>query len=190
MTHTTKFKSLLFILLLAFLSINTWADNFHYRADVKGMVCAFCVYSVGKKIRQLPGVDADSVDVSLKNKRVKFSSQKKVTEKKLTALFKKSGFSLSNLTVTSTSKKKSKSTKRVRMDLKVDVFETDQFTLLLKAIGDIAAKTPSYLRIVAPQEQEETILKAILMGRKQIIQVFFTADESSDTMHLQLFSAK
>jgi cation transport ATPase len=45
-----------------------------YQADVEGMVCAFCAYSVSRNVAGLPGVDADSVDVDLENGEVTFSS--------------------------------------------------------------------------------------------------------------------
>ncbi len=188
MIYRVKRTKPLFILLLAIFSLNSWADSYHYRADVKGMVCAFCVYSVSKKIRQLPGVDADSVNVSLKNKSAEFSSSNPVSEQNLTSLFSQSGFKLSNLTVTQSAVKKSKKAKIARLDMKIDVFETDQFTTVLKAIGDIAVKTPSRLVVEAPAEQEETVLKALLMGRKEVVQVRFQANDAADLMHLQLFS--
>jgi len=188
MTFHTLFKNILLMLILSLLSTASWAASYHYRADVNGMVCAFCVYSVSKNIRKLPGVDADSVNVSLKNQSAMFSSSQKVSEKKLVSLFKQSGFKISNLTVTQATVKKGKKEKVARLDLKIDVFETSQFTWVLKAIGDIAVKTPSRFIITAPEEQEETILKALLMGRKQVSQVHFIVDDSINNMHLQLFS--
>ena len=176
------------ILLFTIFSINVWADTYHYRADVKGMVCAFCVYSVGKNIRKLPGVIPDSVNVSLKDNLVTFNSKQKVSEKEVSALFNKSGFSISHLTVSKTSTDKLKFSKHANLDLNIDVFEINRFTSLLRTVGDIASKKPSLLRIKAPQGQEDTILKALLMGRKQVIQVYFIPDNSVDTVHLQLFN--
>jgi len=75
-------KTLLIISLFIF-SLNAWANTYKYNADVNGMVCAFCAYSVGKNIGKLPGVDADSINVDLKGGHVVFDSQKKVSEKKL-----------------------------------------------------------------------------------------------------------
>ena len=182
------FKKTLLIAIFSVTSLNSWAANYHYRADVSGMVCAFCVYSVSKNIRKLPGVDADSVNVSLKNNTAEFSSSILVSEQKLSALFSQSAFKLSNLTVTKSAAKKSKKAKLARLDMKIDVFETELFTWVLQAVGDIAVKTPSRLVVEAPAEQEETILKALLMGRKQVIQVRFKANDAVDLVHLQLFS--
>jgi len=173
---------------LAIFSLNSWAASYHYRADVKGMVCAFCVYTVSKKIRKLPGVVADSVNVSLAKNSAEFSSKQKISQIELTELFSQSGFKLTNLTVKKSASQQVKSQKQPRLDLKVDVFETELFTWVLQAIGDIAVKTPSILVVEAPAEQEETVLKALLMGRKQVIQVRFKANDAVDLMHLQLFS--
>lgn len=185
------FKKILLVLSLAIFSITTYADSYHYQADVKGMVCAFCVYSVGKKIRQLPGVDADSVNVSLKDNFVTFTSQQTISQQLLGDLFKKSGFTLSHLTLTKktiqSNKTRQSARGTTRLDLSIDVFETDQFTSLLKTIGDIATQKPSRLRIEAPQEQENTILKALLMGKQQAVQVIFIPNEDADVMRLQLF---
>ena len=106
----------------------------------------------------------------------------------MTELFSLSGFKITNLTVKKSGLQKSNLVKQPRLDLKVDVFETELFTWVLQAIGDIAVKTPSQLVVEAPADQEETVLKALLMGRKQVIQVRFKADDTLDLMHLQLFS--
>jgi len=188
MKFRTQLRNTLLIMMLGLISQNLWATTYHYRADVEGMVCAFCVYSVSKNIRKLPGVDADSVDVSLKNKSAIFSSSQKVSMKSLSKLFSQSGFKISHLVVTKRAVKKSKQETQARLDLKIDVFETDQFTWVLQAIGDTAAKMPSRFIVEAPAEQEEIILKALLMGRKQVVQVRFIENDEVDNVHLQLFS--
>ncbi len=188
MILAVKPRKPLFILILALISLNAWAETYHYRSDVNGMVCAFCVYSVSKKIRTLPGVDADSVNVSLKKKLAEFTSSIPVSAQKLTSLFSQSGFTLSNLRITQSASKMTRLAKIARLDMKIDVFETDQFTSVLQAIGDIAVKTPSHLMVEAPAEQEETVLKALLMGRKEVIQVRYKANDETDLLHLQLFS--
>jgi len=182
-----KMRTTLFGILFSVSSMTTWAETYQYRADVEGMVCAFCVYSVSKNIRKLDGVDPDSVNVSLKNKSAEFSANKKISKQALTSLFSQSAFSLSNLTVEITANKIPAKSKVARLDLKVDVFDTDQFTWVLQAIGDIAVKTPSRFVVEAPAEQEETILKALLMGRKQVVQVHFIENDQVDNIHIQLF---
>ena len=78
-------------------STYAWAGDISYRADVDGMVCAFCAYSVSKNISALPGVDADSVNVDLQGGNVVFQSSQTIDEFKLAALFSESGFTISNL---------------------------------------------------------------------------------------------
>ncbi len=187
MILSKKLRNTILTTILALTSQTIWAANYHYRADVEGMVCAFCVYSVSKNIRKLDGVEPDSVNVSLKKQSAEFSSNKKISKQALTSLFSQSGFGLSNLRIEKLSHKKSLKAKTARLDLKVDVFDTDQFTWVLKAIGDIAVKTPSRFVVEAPAEQEETILKALLMGRKQVVQLRFIANDQIDSIHLQLF---
>jgi copper chaperone CopZ len=184
----TNLVSIIFSLLsLSFLSSNAWADIYKYNADVNGMVCAFCAYSVGKNISKLPGVDTNSINVDLKAGHVVFNSQKKVSEAKLTELFSDSGFSLSNITLTKSSKTKIESKGELSLDLKIDAFKTDQFNGVIEAIGNKVANTSASLIIEAPASQEETILKPLLMGRQQVVKVRFVATES-DTMHIQIFS--
>ncbi len=62
----TKTKQLLLTLLMSLITVSAVAGTYSYKADVEGMVCAFCAYSVAKNISTLPGVDADSVNVDLK----------------------------------------------------------------------------------------------------------------------------
>lgn len=179
-------KNILLCLLLMITSFGSWAQSYRYNAEVKGMVCAFCAYSVSKNVSRLAGVDADSVDVNLKGGHVTFNSSKKVSEEKLAALFADSGFSISHLTVSETSKKSAGPGKPASLDLQLDVFKIDQLSRVVEAIGNVAADDPSRLVINAPLAQEETILKPLLMGRQQVIKVRFIPTESK-TMRLQLF---
>jgi len=179
-------RNLLLSILLMFAGLTVQAETYHYNADVKGMVCAFCAYSVSKNISKLPGVDADSVDVDLKGGHVAFKSSEKVSEEKLAALFTDSGFSLSHLTVSETLKNPVAVEPHAVLDLQLDVFKIDQLISVIEAIGNIAASNPSRLIINAPAAQEDTILKPLLMGRQQVIKVRFIP-AGSDTMHLQLF---
>jgi copper chaperone CopZ len=179
-------KNILLSLLLMVTSFASWAQSYRYDAEVKGMVCAFCAYSVSKNVSQLPGVDADSVDVDLKGGHVTFNSRKKVSEEKLSGLFTDSGFSISHLTMSETSKKPAGPTKQASLDLQLDVFKIDQLSSVIEAIGNIAASNPSRLVINAPLAQEETILKPLLMGRQQVIKVRFIPTQA-ETMRLRLF---
>ncbi len=187
MLYFINSKRILLLLILCIFSINAYAKAYHYRADVKGMVCAFCAYSVAKNIRKLPTVEADSVNVNLKNNLVEFTAYKKVSQRMLSPLFEKSGFTLEHLIMVKTLAISKKLSGKARLDLSIDVFETDQFTSLLKILGDIAIKKPSRIRVEAPEEQEGTILKALLMGRKHVVQVFFIPNDDINRVHIQLF---
>jgi len=179
-------KNILLSLLLMVVSFGSWAQGYHYNAEVKGMVCAFCAYSVSKNVSQLAGVDADSVDVDLKGGHVTFNSSEKVSEEKLAGLFTDSGFSISHLMVSKISEKTAGPGKPASLDLQLDVFKIDQLSSVIEAIGNIAADNPSRLIINAPQAQEDAILKPLLMGRQQVIKVRFIPTEA-ETMRLQLF---
>lgn len=179
-----KLKNLLFIW-LAFFSLQIQAENYQYKADVKGMVCAFCAYSVSKNISKLEGVQADSVNVDLKAGHVDFMSSKPVSENKLSDLFKESGFSISNLSYKKVSATTAPAQKEVSLDMKIDMFKTDQFSGVLEAIGNMAASNGAMLIIEAPAAQEDVILKPVLMGRQQVIKLQFKAVENQQ-VHLQL----
>lgn len=186
MIFLKNIKHILLVIMLGMFSINSWAETYKYHADVKGMVCAFCAYSVSKNISKLPGVDADSVNVDLKLGQLDFISSKKVSAQKLSELFSESGFTINNLNFTKTKTSLVELSDEISLDLKIDVFNTDQFSGVIEAIGNIAASTPSRLIIEAPASQEDTILKPLLMGRQQVIKVRFIPAKV-DKIHLQLF---
>jgi copper chaperone CopZ len=87
------------ILILGLLIFNAGllATERVYQADVEGMVCAFCAYSVSRDVAGLPGVNSASVDVDLENGKVTFSSSVPVSEKELFSVFADSGFRVSGL---------------------------------------------------------------------------------------------
>ena len=179
-----KLKNLIFIWLALF-SLQAQAENYQYHADVKGMVCAFCAYSVSKNISKLEGVQEDSVNVDLKGGHVDFISSKPVVENKLAELFKESGFSISNLSYKKITADNTVEEKEVSLALEIDAFKIDQFSGVLEAIGNKAANNSASIIIDAPAVQEDTILKPILMGRQQVIKLRFNAIEKQK-MYLQL----
>lgn len=180
-------RKILILISISLLSINSFADTYKYNADVDGMVCAFCAYSVSKNISKLSGVDNNSINVDLKAGHVVFNSQQKVSKQKLTQLFSDSGFTLSNIKYKKISNTNEKVSHELILDLKIDAFKIDQFSSVIEAIGNKASNTSSSLIINAPASQEETILKPLLMGRQQVVKVQFITSES-DTLHIQLFS--
>lgn len=178
-------------LLISFILLfnaNSLANQFNYQADVKGMVCAFCAYNVSKNISSLPGVDAGSVNVDLLDGLVTFNSSQIVSEKKLTAVFSDSGFTLSNLRK-SKDNKTVKSLKQARpsLTLQLDRSKTKEYKDALEAIGNIVASRPSYLIINAPQGEENNLLKPILMGRQQVIKIRYIPEET-EIIDIQLFA--
>ncbi len=173
-------------LFLSLLSLNALATSYKYTADVEGMVCAFCAYSVSKNISKIPGVNNDSIDVDLKGGHVVFTSKQTVSEKKLTELFSDSGFSLSNITSTKITPPTNPATSSIILDLKIDSFKADQFSQLIETLGNTVANRQASLLIRAPASQEETILKPLLMGRQQVVKVRFEAT-ASDTIQILLY---
>ena len=87
-------KKILLTLIILITSLNVYAKELLYQGKVKGMVCAFCVYSVSKKISQIPGVIPASVNVELASGLVSFKSTTNISYKKVSALFADSGFKL------------------------------------------------------------------------------------------------
>jgi len=169
-------------------SVNAWAEEFNYQAHVEGMVCAFCAYSVTRKISSLPGVDADSVDVDLKSGRVDFKANQPVSEKTLAALFTESGFRLERLSKTEPPPTNRKSLKEpsLVLDMTLNSLDTNRFEAVFEAIGNIAASSQSRLVIEAPGSLEENLMKPVLMGRKQVMKVRFTPLDN-ELIHLRLY---
>ncbi|VAW66725.1 hypothetical protein MNBD_GAMMA09-2816 [hydrothermal vent metagenome] len=185
MKPCSKKISILFILILSVLSAGAFADTYKYHADVKGMVCAFCAYSVSKNISKLPGVDADSVNIDLKGGQLDFNSSQIISNKELSELFIESGFTVSNLSYKKTSKNTATASADIILDLKIDAFKTDQFIKVIETIGAMAANSSARLIIKSPPSQEDTILKPLLMGRQQVVKVQFIPVQS-DIVHIRL----
>ncbi len=181
-------RSLLLTLVLAAWSVNGWAKDINYQADVKGMVCAFCAYSGNKKISSLPGVDAESVNVDLKSGRVDFRSKQKVSKTSLEEVFTESGFTLEKLSEVEQPPTSEQSAEKLPLvlDMKLDSLDTVQFESVFEAIGNIAAESQSRLLIEAPALLEDDLLKPVLMGRQQVMKVRFNPS-STDSIRLQLY---
>jgi len=169
-------------------SVNTWAKTFAYEANVEGMVCAFCAYSVSKKIASLPGVDAESVDVDLKSGHVGFQADQPVSKESLATVFTESGFRLEKL---SEIERPSNSDKRAEnlslmLEMRLNTLNTEQFESVFESVGNIAAKSQSRLVIEAPASLEGDLLKPVLMGRQQVMKVRFMPLDT-ESIHLRLY---
>lgn len=180
-------RNLILTFALTVWSVTGFAQEIRYKADVKGMVCAYCAYSVSKNISALDGVDADSVDVDLKNGRVEFKSSKPVTQDKLKSLITEAGFNLVGLSKLETTPPKGAPQAFVlAIDMKLDGLEPAQYAAVLEAIANLAAGSRSRLLLRGPAALEEDLIKPVLMGRQQAMKVQFTAS-AKKAIQLQLF---
>ena len=68
------------------------AAQYRYEVDVVGMMCAYCAYSVGKRLAALDGVVRDSIDVDLKRGQVRFAGNNPLPESEVRTSLKDSGF--------------------------------------------------------------------------------------------------
>ncbi len=181
-------RGLLITLAMVVWSANGWAKEINYQAHVEGMVCAFCAYSVSKKIGSLPGVDAESVDVDLKTGRVDFKANRQVSQKSLEAVFTESGFRLDKLSEVEAPSSNGQSPGKLplMLDMKLSSLDTDRFEAVFEVLGNIAAGSPSRLVIEAPGSLEGSLLKPVLMGRKQVMKVRFRPVDA-ESIHLKLY---
>ncbi len=164
------------------------AETYQYNADVKGMVCAFCAYSVSKNVSKLPGVDVDSVNVDLKGGHVAFRSTRPVAEKDVTRIFSSSGFAISHLREKRVAQSETPAKALPLLDLRVKLENLARFSDVMEAIGDVAANSTAHLVIHAPASAETSILKPVLMGRQQVIKIRYIPEDAND-VHLQFFQA-
>jgi len=181
-------RNLVFMLVLTIWSVNGAAREYSYQAQVKGMVCAFCAYSVDKKISALPGVKAESVDVDLKEGEVVFRSASPVSVGTLESVFSKSGFTLFDLKETAIPLTADHDTLLLALDLKIDGLNTAEVESVLKTVGSMAAGRPSRIVVHAPAASETDLLKPVLMGRKQVVKVRYIPTDA-ESIRLQLFMA-
>lgn len=159
------------MLLLATWSSHALARDFSYQAKVEGMVCAFCAYSVNKKISALPGVDADSVDANLEKGSVVFKSSRAVTEETLKSVFSESGFTLSDLSESATRLTANPQPWRLALEINIVGLAAADIEPLLEAVGNLGASRPARIVVHAPADSEPDYLKPMLMGRQQVMKV-------------------
>ena len=175
-----------FMVLFAFWSVQVTAEGFSYQAQVKGMVCAFCAYSVDRKISALPGVLTESVEVDLQNGDVVFRSTRPISEDSLESIFSESGFRLFDLRETAAPMAKEQRPSMLALDLKINGLDTPEFASMLEVVGNLAASRISRMVIHAPAASEPDLLKPLLMGRQQVMKVQFISAEGG-SIQLQLY---
>ena len=182
-------RNMALVLVLKIWSVNGVAREFSYQARVEGMVCAFCAYSVNKKISALPGVKAETVDVDLKKGEVVFRSTHPVSENTLEPIFSESGFNLFDLKEMAVPLTVDQRTSLLALDLKIHGLGTAEMESVLEAVGNLAASRPSRLVIHAPAASEPDLLKPVLMGHQQVMKVrYIPADSGSIRLQLYLLS--
>ncbi len=181
-------KFIITALLLVILNAQVQAQEFIYQGKVQGMVCAFCVYNVSKKIAQLPQIDAETVNVDLKSKTVNFHSRLPVSFKKLSAVFADSGFKLTEL-----NEVKQETLKTVLyqskpvLRFKLENLDIKKYEPILASIGDIAATAQGKLIITAPTSVEIAVLKPMIGGKQKIARVQFQAGKNQTNLEVTLF---
>jgi copper chaperone CopZ len=169
-------KRLMLSLLIVVFSISGFAAEksypLIYQGKVQGMVCAFCVYNVSKKIALLPEINPESVNVNLKSKVVNFRSSSKISFKKLASVFSDSGFKLVELSEVkkATLQISDYETKPV-LNFRLDSTNIEEYESIFESIGIIAASTLGKLVIKAPESVEIAVLKPMIGGKQKIARV-------------------
>lgn len=181
-------RNFLITLMIVTWSVNAWAEEFNYQANVEGMVCAFCAYNVGKTIGALPEVDAGSVNVDLASKLVDFNATSPVDFASVSAVFTESGFTLAKLEIVEGPTPQRTSYEESPVVI-VDLEGTDttRFEAVLEAIGAVASAQGMRLVIEAPEAAEIDLLKPILIGRKPAINVQFVSSNAA-SIHLSMYA--
>lgn len=181
-------KLVISVLFLSLLSATAQTKEFIYQGKVQGMVCAFCVYSVSKKIAQMPQVDAQSVNVDLKSGTVNFRSKARVSLNSLSSMFDESGFKLTELNeVKQTTVKTVVYQEKPVFHFKLDNPDIEKYESVLTSIGNIAASSRGKLVITAPASMEIAVLKLMIMGKQKIARIQFNDEKNQNTVRVQLF---
>ncbi len=180
-------KSAISLILFCVVSVSAQAKEIIYQGKVEGMVCAFCVYSVSKKIAQLPQVDAQTVNVDLKSKTVNFRSTASVSFKTLSALFADTGFKLTELNeVQQATLKTIVYQSKPVLRFKLENLDIEQYEAILASIGDVAASTRGKLIITAPASVEIALLKPMIGGKQKIARVQYQTGKNQTTIEITL----
>jgi len=178
---------LILLLSLIVSSSNLLATERVYQADVEGMVCAFCAYSVSRDLAGLPGVESDSVDVDLENGKVTFKSTEPVSKETLVSVFEDTGFRISALTeLDAGSVASNDEDYQFVLSLTINDKNPSAFEAVFESVGNLAALNQSRMVLTAPAAYEETLLKPLLIGRRQAMKVSFVPG-NDEVIQLQLF---
>lgn len=188
MKYLFNLKKLLFTLMVVSSISLVSAKEYAYQGKVEGMACAFCVYNVSNKIREIAEIKNDSVNVELKTGKVEFISSRLIDKKELDKIFKDSGFSLTQL-------KQSDMNQLSNIEF-LDVAQIvinfprnqlNQVNKLLNSLGDLAENEMSLLIIYATKKDQLELLKALIAGRQQTIKVTFI-EPHDNNISIKLYS--
>jgi len=161
-----------------------------YQANVEGMVCAFCAYSVSRDLAGLPGVDADLIEVDLDDGKVTFQSAEPVSEETLLSIFEKTGYRVSGLTeIDADTLVVNDVDYQLVLSLTIRESYPSKFEAIFESVGALAAQSRSKMVLTAPAMYEDDLLKPILLGRRQVIRIRFVPASDEETIQLQLFLA-
>ncbi|VAW96131.1 hypothetical protein MNBD_GAMMA22-861 [hydrothermal vent metagenome] len=184
-------KKILILLLAVYSSIIQATESSYphiYQGKVKGMVCAFCVYNVSKKIASLPEIKAETVNVDLKSKIVNFRSSSKVSFDKLAKVFSDSGFNLTELNEVKKMTLKIPPYKKTPvLKFTLDNLNVDNYITVFESIGEIAAASKGKLEIKAPESVEVAILKPMIAGKQKIARVQYSFEKTKKSIEVKLF---
>ncbi len=169
-------NKLILAIVLSMVASASFAKEYHYQGNIKGMSCAFCVYNVRKQISKLPGVNAESVNVDLKTGALGLSGSAPVDVKKITSFVTKAGFKLINFKQ-ATVFKLAKYKKDALVSLKLNVINIKDYKSLLEKVSDLAAQNLAKLVVRAPKSMETSILKSMIAGRQKVARVEFVESE-------------
>lgn len=180
-------KTIFLTLFIILWSIHAKATEFVYQGKVKGMVCAFCVYSVGKNIAKVPGVLAQSVNIDLKSGTVSFRSSAEVSFKKVSSVFSGSGFKLVELNkVTQPTLKTVTYKTQPVINLNLNSVDLKTYGAVIESIGNIAASVSGKIVINAPASAEIAILRPMIGGKQKTIKIQYIADKNN-AIQIKLF---
>lgn len=160
-----------------------------YELDVRGMVCAFCAYSVSKQLRSAEGVIPGSIDVDLQNGRITLRSDTALQAADLSERIERAGFELEFVNETPTEQIAQpvsiSGPPIVSITIGAGGIAQEELDSLLEMIGAYSSERGAHLKVAGPVDLEMRIMRPILMGRTPAMDVEFTAAE---TIRMEVFT--
>jgi len=173
----------LLFLLAVFSASFSMAENYEYEVGVDGMVCAYCAYNVSKRFQAVPGVAAHSVVVDLKGNRVNFQTSTPLAEPLIKSTLADSGFSVVSIDRTSIAQLQApppRGTEIARVTFPVSALGSEMSTALLDTLGETAEQQQGHFTVKAPGDNETDLLKPLIGGRQQVIDVDYNTQTSDE----------